>query len=501
MKKIKLLTCLTLTLALIFGSSMTAFASEITDEETAVRDEDNIFYEGLPEQDEDGNYHYIFTYFNNAKTTEQTYRYYAEITSSHPMVCIHDGVPVENRYGTYYEYYLGHYIMTYSDGITKDLRMATTGTVNGVTYTVNRVGYELATDTEGNITNNNTNLNQSTSKFSLNISDGFTYGVSTNIPIVTNVTDAETYLATLNDDLVTNKKPLTDDDMVFNSNIPTPELIFAKDGGLSFEFNNASEDFYIELRGRWWSVDDIELFKQNLMWKYKYESLIKNDLSVWIGAGSHVNSVGEHDLWNYGEESFNDLLLKYPVDDRTYTGGSNALGNYFSGYSDALTTLKMLLNAYASSYNSCEVYVRYYTVDDSGNYNYGKWCHWLGNLAKESGSSGSVLDDDNIYKGQQSESGLTDEELEILESSGNSRNDVDLKEEIYGEYESPITGDSSDDVIGYFQKAIDAIKNIGNMLGEFPSLVARVFTFLPDWVIACIGVGIVLVIILRIVGR
>lgn len=293
----------------------------------------------------------------------------------------------------------------------------------------------------------------------------------------------------------------SDAEMTFDGNIPTPELVFYDDGRLRFGFNNATDDYYFEIKGRWWSVDDITLFKKNLMWKYSYESLIKNDLSTWVNNVSHTSTSGQHDLAVYGESSFNDLLNTYPVDNRTYSGGTNAIGNFLSGYNDGLDTLKMLLSTSSSVYNSCEFYVRYYTVDEEGNYSYGKWCHWLGNLANAEESSGSLIDDDNVYKGQQSESGLTDEELEILENSGNSRNDVDLKEETFGEYDSPITGTTSSDIAGYFQTAIDVISDIGNMLGEFPALVARVFSFLPDWVIACMGIGIVLVIILRIVGR
>lgn len=116
-------------------------------------------------------------------------------------------------------------------------------------------------------------------------------------------------------------------------------------------------------------------------------------------------------------------------------------------------------------------------------------------------TSGSLIDDDNVYKGQQSESGLTDEELEILENSGNSRNDVDLKEEEFGEFESAISGMSTSELTGYFQNAMNTMSDIGNMLGQFPSLVGRVFSFLPDWIIVCIGLGIVLVVILRVIGR
>ena len=180
---------------------------------------------------------------------------------------------------------------------------------------------------------------------------------------------------------------LEDSEMIFDENIPTPELSFIDDGRLRFGFNNATDDYCIEIKGRWWSVDDIELFKENLMWKYKYSSLVKNDLSTWVANSIKTSASGEHDLSVYGASSFNELLSMYPVDNRSYSGGTNAVGNFFSGYNDAMDTLKMLLNTPSTLYNSCEIYVRYYVVDENGNYSYGKWCHWLGNLAKESGSS------------------------------------------------------------------------------------------------------------------
>lgn len=291
------------------------------------------------------------------------------------------------------------------------------------------------------------------------------------------------------------------DDMKYSPEVPTPELVFEKDGGLKFGFNNASEDYCIEMKGRWWSVDDITLFKKNLTWKYSYESLIKNDLSTWVSASETASAEGEHDLSVYGAESFDDLLSTYPLDSRTYLGGSNAIGNFLFGYNDALTTLKMLLEEETSSYNSAEIYVRYYTKDANGNYVYGKWCHWLGALANQAGSTGSTIDDDNIYKGYQSETGLTDDDITNLETTGNSRNDIDLKEEVNGEYIDPIIGVSNDDFIGYFKQAIDILSGLPQLLGEIPSLFGQIVSYLPSWIIACIGVGIVLVIILRIAGR
>ena len=49
--------------------------------------------------------------------------------------------------------------------------------------------------------------------------------------------------------------------------------------------------------------------------------------------------------------------------------------------------------------------------------------------------------------------------------------------------------------------ALSTIEKVGDWLGELPSLMGRIFSFLPYEIIALIGLGITLLIILRIVGR
>lgn len=370
------------------------------------------------------------------------------------------------------------------------------------TYTSHYVQKKDGKIVEESMNSDENLINFTSSKFITKIIDGYYTRANctwSGFKMFETKEDAENYLKTGS----TSGLVVVPDEsnMKYSPEVPTPELVFNTDGGLKFGFNNASEDYCVEMKGRWWSVDDITLFKKNLTWKYSYESLIKNDLSTWVSASETASAEGEHDLSVYGAESFDDLLSTYPLDSRTYLGGSNAIGNFLFGYNDALSTLKMLLGECTSSYNSAEIYVRYYTKDANGNYVYGKWCHWLGALANQAGSTGSTIDDDNIYKGYQSETGLTDDDITNLETTGNSRNDIDLKEETNGEYVDPIIGVSNDDFIGYFKQALDILSSLPQLLGEIPSLFGQIVSFLPSWIIACIGVGIVLVIILRIAGR
>ena len=193
-----------------------------------------------------------------------------------------------------------------------------------------------------------------------------------------------------------------------------------------FEFNNAREDYFFEMKGRWYTTNDFDIYRDKLVWKYKYSTLLKNDLSTWVTVADGKNSVGKFQFDILGKSSWENLITSYPVDDRNYIGGSYALVNKITGYSDAVDTLKMLLKQPYSLYNGYEVYVRYYRYDENGSIEYSKWTHFYNNLANSEGSSGSRLDDlDNVYSENQSDKGLTDDELSDLENTGNSRNDLD----------------------------------------------------------------------------
>ena len=260
-----------------------------------------------------------------------------------------------------------------------------------------------------------------------------------------------------------------------------------------FEFNNAREDYYFEMKGRWYSTNDFDIYREMLVWKYKYSTLLKNDLSTWITVADGKNSVGKFQFDVLGKSSWENLIALYPVEDRNYIGGSYSLVNKITGYSDAVDTLKMLLRQPYSIFNGYEIYVRYYRYDENGDIQYSKWTHFYNNLANSEGSSGSRLDDlDNMYSESQSEKGLTDDELSDLENSGNSRNDLDAIPKNNYDYSSLET--ATMDFFGL-------LTNYGSMLGQFPSMVTAVFSFLPSWCIGLIAVAIGAVIVCRFVGR
>ncbi len=260
-----------------------------------------------------------------------------------------------------------------------------------------------------------------------------------------------------------------------------------------FEFNNAQSDYFFEMKGRWYTTNDFDLYRDKLVWKYKYSTLLKNNLSTWVSVSDNRSSVGRFQFDVLGKSSWDNLLSSYPVDDRNYIGGSYNLFNKITGYSDALETLKMLLKQPYSLFNGYEVYVRYFRYDENGGIQYSKWTHFYNNLADSDGSSGSRLDDlDNMYSENQSDKGLTDDELSDLENGGNSRNDLDAVPKNNYDYSS-----LENATMNFF----DLLKNFGTMLGQFPSMVAAVFGFLPPWLIGLIAVAIGAVIVCRFIGR
>lgn len=301
------------------------------------------------------------------------------------------------------------------------------------------------------------------------------------------------------------RDPDPDTDGTLSNSIPTPKIHVNKD--YSFGFDNCTDDYYIQMQGRFWSVDDIELYKESMMWKYRYNSSIKGDLNDWYTAGSKIKAnSGNLSFLENGQACFDEFLQQHPVNERSFYGGTNAVGNYFSGYNNALDTIKMLLGQPTSGYNGVDVYVRYFTYTDTGDLIYGKWCHYYDDIAKN-GSSGSEWDDDDtLHNSQQSVNGMTDREKEENEKNDDPRkSDLDATLPTPdSDYKNPgIDIDFDSDL--NFWTALNSFSNILNssmsLLGDFPAFVSTVFGFLPSSVIVIISLGIISVIILRFIGR
>lgn len=286
---------------------------------------------------------------------------------------------------------------------------------------------------------------------------------------------------------------------VLDESIPIPVLSVDNDNG-TFLFTNAQNDYKFELKGRFWSTDDFYVFRKtpSLVWQYKYLTLLKNSLTTWVSVGDNMSTLSTYSFGDLGSESWNDLISTYPIENRNIITGEQQ--GWFSwanitGYNDAVTTLKTLLSTPYSLFNGYEVYVRYYVVCGDGSIRYSKWTHYFNNLADADGSTGSIVDDaSNMNNGNQSDKGLTDSDIDNVENSGNSRNDVDAKPS------SDFSVDISN-VTELFSQFINILKSFYSGMGQLPSLINAIFGFLPSWVSAMIGVSLFVIVILRIIGR
>lgn len=286
---------------------------------------------------------------------------------------------------------------------------------------------------------------------------------------------------------------------VLDDSIPIPVLSVNNDKG-TFLFANAQNNYKFELKGRFWSTDDFYVFRKmpSLVWQYKYLTLLKNSLTTWVSVGDNMSTLSTYSFGDLGKESWNDLLNTYPIENRNIITGEQQ--GWFSwanitGYNDAITTLKTLLSTPYSLFNGYEVYVRYYVVCDDGSIKYSKWTHYFNNLADADGSTGSIVDDaSNMNNGSQSDKGLTDSDMDNVENSGNSRNDVDAKPS--NDFSVEIS-----DITGLFNQFINILKSLYSGMGQLPSLVNAIFGFLPSWASTMIGISLVVIIILRIIGR
>lgn len=336
------------------------------------------------------------------------------------------------------------------------------------------------------------------SEFNLKVSDMST--ILCDVPLFDNVDALENYLTTGDDSGQINKPEINlEVDGVFNPDIDIPKL--AVDSiGYNFSFVNGADNLYFEMKGRWYSVDDIELYKENLMWKYKYDTLLKGSLGTWVMANDRLLSTGNYNFAELGAGSFDRFINRsYPIDNRTYTGGTNTLGNWLGGYNDALSQLKLLLKEPTSIYNGVEIYVRFYYFDDNNKPVYSKWTHYYNNLANSSGSSGTTWDDkDNMFTENQSQNGLSDTELDELENTGNSRLDVDSVSN-YNNYTNYF--DKSEGLVNATFDVFNLIKSLVVGMGDFPTLVNQVFGFLPYWLINLIAISLAAIVVMRFVGR
>ena len=305
-------------------------------------------------------------------------------------------------------------------------------------------------------------------------------------------TEAQEYIDSIDLSKDDYEEKTFDEIATYDENIPTPK--FKVEKNLRFEFLNNESDYYYEIKGRWYTTDDFYLHLggfMNAIWLYDYDTIYKNDLTDWITYKDKRNTAITGYLKDIGEKSFNDLITKYPIGTRQITGEKNKDGSYKAGFDHASSNLVMWLKDATSIYNGIEVYIRYYKVDESGNYTYGKWAHYYNGLAKQSGAevNDNVLND---VEHNYSDKGLTNDELKDLENSGQSKGDTDIITD-YGDNGGGILTeiDKLDEID--FSNVVKVILSLFQQTKSIFNMFTTVISFMPNWVTELIGVSVVII--------
>ena len=197
--------------------------------------------------------------------------------------------------------------------------------------------------------------------------------------------------------------------------LEAPKLVFTEQNRV-FHIANSVDGYNVQIQGRFYSVDDIEMEKKTInagvTWNYKYHTTLMGDLTDWVSVSSQTSCKEEFDiLKGIGLEPLKAFLTKYPLDDRTIYGGKNSAGAWYTDRDKAVTQLKLSLSSVGVGLTQPELYVRFFYTDADGNTRYSKWTHWYGVLTNPDGTKSDILS-------YQSDTGLSDEEKDNLEKGG-----------------------------------------------------------------------------------
>ena len=219
------------------------------------------------------------------------------------------------------------------------------------------------------------------------------------------------------------------------------------------------------------------------------DNLQEGDL-IEIKTHSYYKKIGGEKL-----SGFHDFI--------TYSDGVSATsGEYsFSQYLPAKAWFNSLENKplVFKEYDTTDYYIRPVRMSSSGVEKYGGWIH-IGMGKRTTPTSSPWADPDNSGDyGDFNEDGdwITDEETTEKEGGrhGWLQDGTVLTPE---DKTNPFTGTNLAGMFSYF---FDFMKNIPSMLADLPALVSSTIGFLPPVIIGFIGIGVVIAIILRVVGR
>ena len=202
--------------------------------------------------------------------------------------------------------------------------------------------------------------------------------------------------------------------------------------------------------------------------------------------------------YNYYKKILGEKLSGF-YDFITYSDGVNASsGKYsFSQYTATKAWFNSLENKPLAfkEYDTKDYYLRPVRMGTLGVEKYGGWVHIK--MGRSTPISSPYIEDIEYGDFDDDNNWTVDEDL-TDKNGGHHGVDQGGGYIPPDQSDNPFTGTNIAGIFSYFY---DFMKQIPAMLGDLPALVGNIISFLPKPIIAFIGIGVLVAIILRIVGR
>lgn len=202
--------------------------------------------------------------------------------------------------------------------------------------------------------------------------------------------------------------------------------------------------------------------------------------------------------YNYYKKILGEKLSGF-YDFITYSDGVNAsFGKYsFSQYTATKAWFNSLENKPLAfkEYDTTDYYLRPVRMGTLGVEKYGGWVHIK--MGRSTPTSSPYIEDIEYGDFDDDNNWTVDEDL-TDKNGGHHGVDQGGGYIPPDQSDNPFTGTNIAGIFSYFY---DFMKQIPAMLGDLPALVGNIISFLPKPIIAFIGIGVLVAIILRIVGR
>lgn len=443
-KRLNLILTFILSMTMVFGSVLTASASE-SDNTINV---DNIFYDGTPGKDPDtGKYKYVLG-LKNVVDSSNWSEYYYEFYTTNPICSYYyqEGTWRESEYS---QYNLTDFFPDFSEYPS---------TITGLEYIYSyQIICENGEETFKDITDIQGHSNFYRLYYKNSNGKDMHTELHTNIPAFGTIESAKEYINNGDDSGVINKKPV-----VNNS-------FYLKNVGYSVRAENSSEypdETYIKFT---WDIDNLQ----------------EGDL-LEIRTRNHYTKIGGDQVIG-----FHDYII---VND----GISCYSGSYEMSQTDAVKSWFATLDNKPLVFKDYDTDI-YFLRPVRGN-QYGLWVKiTMGRKGFLFGTPTSSPYIKDIEYGNITDSGdwITDDNVTTIEGGNHG---IDQN----GNILTP--SDSS--IIQYFDTPWDLIKylfsnlsNLMNYFSDLPTLINNVIGWLPNPIIVLICASIAVVIILRIFGR